>query len=46
MNSTPVARMSWRVDLAELVGRDLADEAGAAAERGDAGRGVRRPSRR
>jgi hypothetical protein len=30
------------VEFAELVGRDLADEAGAAAERGDAGGGVAR----
>ena len=33
------------VDLAELVGRDLAEEGGAAAEAGDAGRGVAGASR-
>ena len=36
MNSTPVAREIVAVEFAELVGRDLADEAGPAAERRDA----------
>ena len=38
--ATPCARMSWRVDLAELVVRDLAEEGGAAAKAGDACRRV------
>ena len=37
---TPAARMSCANTVAELVLRDLADEAGLAAERGDAGHGV------
>ncbi len=40
MNSTPVGGQVVPIEFAELVGRDLADEAGASAERRDARRGI------
>ena len=38
--ATPAAVMSWRIDLAQQVVADLADVAGLAAERRDAGDGI------